>query len=743
MPEISTIGTVPNRASRAVALTALAGILCLLGAEAQVEDNADARPQSSAVKLMQTVIVTATKKEENQQDVPLAVTAFGEDQLEALGFRDLSSLSYTMPNVSFDDNGQVKGFANFSIRGQGLNSSIPSLDPTVGLFVDGVYQGVSAGQVQDNFDIAAIEVLRGPQGIYFGRNVTGGAVLIRTKEPTDQFSFHGRAAVETGLRVIGDISVSGPIIEDKLKGKLAAYYTHDDGWFTNDFDGSEFGEDEQYIIRPMLTFAPNDDVTFKLRAESGHAEGDGPPSQNQALFSRDSFDFSIDERGYYKNEWDSITLQTDIDVGFGNGRITNILGWRSLTSDAFLDVDSTPNTVFDSGTYLDQDQLSNELRYIGTFGSFDVTTGGYYFTQDLFFLERRIFGGGATILDGGGDGTFSTVAGFLAVDWHLNDAWTVNVGGRYSKEDKEAKVSTLRPGGADYPTRSGLNADFQDKDTWESFSPRLGLQWEPDEDTQVYAYFAKGFRSGGYNFRNTVPGATPGPYDQEENTTYEIGLKKVFNDGKGRVNVAAFQNTIDNIQREVQVPFGNLGFVQQIQNVGEAEVVGFEGEVQYAVTENLVLAANAGYLDSQYNSVNLDITRDGIIDDKDMGLLLPRLAPWIYGASATLDVPINQGLISGRIAYSHRDKSFHTDDNVGYYAPIDQLNGSIFFEPRNANCKFTLYGKNLTNETTYGNNVVLPDSPAFGGDGVPGNAFPTFAPLGRGRVIGVEVTFDY
>lgn len=155
------------------------------------------------------------------------------------------------------------------------------------------------------------------------------------------------------------------------------------------------------------------------------------------------------------------------------------------------------------------------------------------------------------------------------------------------------------------------------------------------------------------------------------------------------------------------------------------------------------MATNAGYLDSQYNSVNLDVTRHGLIDHKDGGLLLPRLAPWIYGASATLDVPISQGLISGRIAYSHRDKSFHTDDSVGYYAPIDQFNGSIFFEPKNANCWSTLYGKNLTNETTYGNNVVLPDSPVFGGDGVPGNAVPIFAPLGCGRVIGVEVTFDY
>ncbi|WP_158588530.1 TonB-dependent receptor [Henriciella mobilis] len=706
-------------------------------------DQASKAPRSSAEKLMGTVTVTATKKVENQQDVPVAVTGIDEQQLEAIHFRDLSSLSFTIPNVSFDDNGQVKGFANFSIRGQGLNSSIPSLDPTVGLFVDGIYQGVSGGQVQDNFDIEAIEVLRGPQGIYFGRNVTGGAVLIRTKKPTDELRVHGRLAAETGLRTIADASVSGPIIKDRLNAKLAAYYSHDDGWHTNDFDNSEFGEDEQYIIRPALAFMPTDNVEFLLRMEVGHAEGDGPATQNHGLFDRDSFNFSIDEPGFYENEWASATLETNIDVSFGNGRITNILGWRTLESDAFLDVDSTPNTVFDSGTYLDQEQISNELRYVGTFGPVDVTTGLYYFSQDMFFLERRIFGGGANILDGGGDGTFSTLAAFVALDWHLNDTWTINIGGRYSQEDKEARVSTLRPGGGDYESRSGLNPDFEDEDTWESFSPRLGVQWEPDSDTQVYAYVAKGFRSGGYNFRNTVPGATPGPYDQEENTTYEIGLKKDFNEGKGRVNLAAFQNTIQDIQREVQVPLGDLGFVQQIQNVGEAQVIGFEGEVQYAVTSNLVLAANFGYLDSEYNSLNIDITRDGVIDEDDYGLLLPRLAPWIYGVNATLDIPVGAGLITGRLAYSHRDKSYHTDDNVGFYAPVDLLNGSIAFEPNSGSFRLTLYGKNLTNETTYGNNVVLPDSPAFGGDGIPGNAFPTFAPLGRGTVLGVELTVDY
>ena len=143
------------------------------------EENAETAQQ----KMLDTVIVTATKRgPQDVQDVPIAVTAFGEKQLEALNFQDIQSLSYTMPNVQLEAVGTTKGYANFSIRGIGVNSSIPSIDPTVGIFVDGVYMGINSGMVFDNFDIAGLEVLRGPQGVLFGRNVTGGAVLLRSPQ---------------------------------------------------------------------------------------------------------------------------------------------------------------------------------------------------------------------------------------------------------------------------------------------------------------------------------------------------------------------------------------------------------------------------------------------------------------------------------------------------------------------------------------------------------------------------------
>jgi iron complex outermembrane receptor protein len=347
---------------------------------------------ADAADALEVVTVTATKKghAEDVQDVPLAVTAYGAEQLEALNFKNLTSLSYTMPNVQLESIGTTAATANFSIRGLGINSSIPSIDPTVGVFVDGVYMGINAGVLFDSFDVEGIEVLRGPQGVLFGRNVTGGAVLLRTKAPGDSFEMSGRLAAETGPNYIADLSVSGPLVEGVLFGKLAAYHNDDAGWLTNKVDGARFGEARQTIVRPALRWTPTEDLELILRLEHGEADGDGPAGQNHALFARDSFDFSINEKGFFDSEWNQAFLESSLGVDFGDGTITNIFGWRKYESTGLDDIDSTPALSFHAQFATDQDQISDELRYAGTFGPAQVTTGLYYFQQDLLYIERLL-----------------------------------------------------------------------------------------------------------------------------------------------------------------------------------------------------------------------------------------------------------------------------------------------------------------------------------------------------------------
>ncbi|HYD88781.1 MAG TPA: TonB-dependent receptor [Vitreimonas sp.] len=723
------------------------------------------------------IVVTALKHgERNVQDVPVAITAFGAEQLDALNFNDLQSLTYTIPNVQLEDIGTSPGVANFGIRGLGINSSIPSVDPTVGVFIDGMYIGINSGVLTDNFDLAGIEVLRGPQGVLFGRNVTGGAIVMRTRAPTDELEVHGRVAVETGLNYFADLSVSGPIAPGILSGKIAAYWNEDEGWFENDFDGSQHGASEQNILRGALRLTPSNNFEMILRAEQGEANGDGPAAQNHALFSRDSFDFAINNRGFFDGSWEQAILETNWDVGFGDGTITNIYGWRDYEGRSGGDIDAFTISAFHSRALIEQDQWSNELRYAGTFGPVDLVAGHYMFEQNLLYIEERALPalGLPAPRVGGGDGEFSTWGVFANADWHLTDELTLNLGVRYTHEEKEARVSRIRaffdnldgavvvPG--EFQTGGSIDAGtlvFSDTPfdlSWNDTSPRVGLQWQPTPDTNIYAFAARGFRSGGVNFRVTTfgippcpavpvcsPGGTPQPptaFDSEQQTSYEIGWKQDFMNGRGRLNLAIFHNEIDDMQRETNLP-GPSGVQQVIVNAGDATIQGAEMEFRFNFTDNFLMQLQAGYTDGEYDRLIADISGDTFVTAADYALEIPRLAPWTYGVSFLHDLEMGFGTLSSRVSYNHRDANFYTDNNRGVLNEADIFDANFTFRPNEGPWSLSLYGNNLTDEATFGGDTQLPDIPQFGGDGAGPRPTPTFSPLNKGRVIGVELSFDF
>ena len=463
--------------------------------------------------LLEEIIVTARKREENAQEVPLAITAFNAEQIESLKIRDLMNMSVGMPNVALDDIGTFRGSANFSIRGLGINSSIPSIDPTVGVFLDGVYLGNNVGTIFDMFDVESITVLRGPQGILFGRNVTGGAILINTKKPGDEFEISIRTAVDGGgdggqnRYLMG--SIGGPV-SDTLGIKLSAYYNDDDGWFENQFDGSDFGAIQQTMIRPVLVWTPTDNTELILRYEYTDIDGDGPASQTHTNgsgvpgavvnFDRDSHDFSIDDPGFQKVQTDFFSAELNIDVAFGDGTITNIFGWRESEITSRSDIDAQPEWLFHAPAWLNTDQVSNELRYNGLFADdrANVTVGIYYFTNEINYHERRELLGVLTgnvapalQLDGGGNYEVDTLGVFAAVDYDLSDQWTLTAGLRYTREEKEVDVAALilnvnSP--CNIVTTKDCPFDFSDSDEWTNVSPKVGATYHVDDDSLVYGH---------------------------------------------------------------------------------------------------------------------------------------------------------------------------------------------------------------------------------------------------------------
>ncbi|WP_405229387.1 TonB-dependent receptor [Lentisalinibacter sediminis] len=712
-----------------------------------------AQAQSTRDAFVEEIVVTATKRAGGQevQDVPVAVTALGEEQIDALYLRDLKALGYGVPNVQLEDIGTTRGVANFSIRGIGISSSIPSIDPTVGVFVDGMYYGIPAGVVFDTFDLASVEVLRGPQGILFGRNVTGGAVLLQTTRPTEEPSMKVKAAVETGNNVITSGVFSGPLNDSKtLLGKFAVYHNKDGGWHTNDFDGSDFGEADTTIIRTGLTWRPAEAVEFLLRTENARSDGDGPAGQNGGLFSRDSFDFAIDFPGSYDNEWDQAILETSVDVGFGNGEIVNILAWREYENASTGDIDATPNFLFHSEALTQQDQLSNELRYSGSFGTTFVTSGVYYLTQDLDYREVRNFGpavqatGAPPRIVGGGLQEQTTWGVFTQLDYQLSERWTLTLGGRYSAEEKEVDIATLGLGLAQGSPACTI-ADgctfynFVDDEDWSSFTPKVGFQFRPDDTMQIYGFYTRGFRSGGYNMRNTDPDFPPGPLDQETQDSFELGVKADLLGGMMRVNAAVFYNTIEDLQREIneQAP---TGVVQTFDNTADATIQGFDLEAWMFATDTITVSVNAGYVDGEYDEIRADLTgpfgppsSNGVVDEADFALDIPRLAPWSYGARVIYDRDIGNGMaVNAQVSFNHRDQAPYNDNNQGQLKEADMLDASVSLFMMDRALKLSAFGKNLKDEATIGGDTQLGFFPGA-----------TFSPLNKGRIIGFEIEYNY
>ncbi|GFE80154.1 TonB-dependent receptor [Steroidobacter agaridevorans] len=701
---------------------------------------AQSTTENAPGSLLEEVLVTATKSAQAEaiQDVPLTLTAFGAEQLDALFVKDLHSLSFQMPNVALDDIGTIKGTANFTIRGLGINSSIPSIDPTVGVFVDGMYLGIIGGVVFDLFDLEGIEVLRGPQGLLFGRNVTGGAVLVRTRKPSQDFEADFKLSTTDEQDSIAGASISGPLIAERLAARLTAYYNDDQGWFTNLADGEDFGQSKTWLVRPSLSWTPTDGSELLLRYEHGDITGDGPAGQNRALYARDSFDFQMNYDGYSDVQWDQAIAELNIDVSFGDGVITNILGRRDYTGGSGTDVDATINTAFHSRTLTEQDQLSEELRYAGSFGRVKLTTGLYWFTQDLTYFENRILSGGAVNATMGGEQSHDAYGVFAQTDIALTDAWVLTLGARYSREEKDALIATFVPSTArSVCSFEGQTCtfDFRDSHEWSDTTPKVGLQWRVSDDAQLYTFWTKGFRSGGYNLRSTTTTATPGPTDPEKQDAYELGAKVDWLDGRLRTNLALFHNEIKDMQREVNLSSPGVAVLQIIRNTADATIRGAELEVVAAVTFDFQLTGNVGYTDGEYDRIRYDISGDGIIDGRDYALRIPRLTKLTWGLGLSWETDMSSTPVTTRINFNHRDDAAYTDNNRGWLNAADMLDASVGVSLMDRRLRLSLFGRNLLDEVTEGNDTQLPNTAAFGGVGA------TFSPLSKGRVLGVEVNY--
>lgn len=728
---------------------------------------------------VETFKISGTKKVGGQSalEAPVAVTTFTEEQLDAYRYQDIESLTFSIPAVSLDTPGTQKGIANFTIRGLGTNSSIPSIDPTVGFFVNGVYFGSNAGAVLDTFDLEGIEVLRGPQGILFGRNVTGGAVLLRTRRPGDTFGATLKTSIETGLEYRLQAAVDVPIWRDKVALRVAGHYRSDEGWFTNLAPGEDatpedpldapsnlveesFGAEDTWILRPTLSITPFDELEIHVMYEHGDTEGQGAPSQSAAEAAPPyrgtgrGFFLSIDEPGLVTWDWNQVFIEATLALGQA-GRLVNIFGWRAVEHLGLTDIDAQPRPLFSIGSGVNLEHISNEFRYSGKLFSehLYLTSGLYFFVQDLVYRERRVLAAGALDTSYGGDQSQVSFGVFSQLEIEIARGFALILGGRITQETKEARIYRFNPASGPCeapPSTRCVGTPFVDDADWLNFSPKIGFRLNYSGDNLLYGHWTRGFRSGGYNVRfvDDDPSRVPSPFDEEQQDVFELGLKGQVAERRVRYGIAGYFMSMSDLQRELTIRSGAGGVFQAILNPADANVYGGELELSLFPAPNTVVNASFGYTDANYTDVRFDLNNIPPIDAQDRALQLPRLANMSVNLRGVYDIFLGTaGVITLRADYSYRDNSFFTDDNIGrlpsgnifnasisYVLPVIET-GEVWLLP-----KINIYGRNLLNEVFFGGQTPLIDELPIGSDIALGGNIST---LKEGRVIGAELRLDW
>jgi len=717
-------------------------------------------------QIIEEIVVISSKQAAgiSTQELPASVVTFNEASLKQAFTVDLVDVGKMVANAELNNVGTYASYPNFFIRGMGVNGSTRTNDPKVGVFVDGIYVGYNAGALSSTFDLEAVEVLRGPQGSLLGRNVTGVAVLVRSKRPGNEFGFN----VEAGAGDYGstefNVSIEGPLASNVF-GKLAVIKMDRDGYFEDNNRGSidlniypdgmpdtDTGDKvgmDLTIVRPMvrIDFSENFEATLIaefLKNDAGSANsqnvahnclpipgvdnrdivcGEGSRFLAQTKWGytppNDKYEINHDLIGYTELETNSLVLDATWDLG--HGVVTAIAGYRDVEYNSSTDFDGTPFTIFHfNDNKEEQEQTSIEVRYSSTFSDkVNFVVGVNSFEQEYSIGERRNF------LVSLNSATYSeteheTFGVFGEANIAVTDALSLTLGARWTKEEKSIDIGVLGSCELDF---SSCSNNTSNKEDWTDFSPKVAATYNFRDDMMAYASWTRGFASGVFNARAATIDAV-GPTDPETVDSIEIGFKTSFLDGRGLFNITYFQADYEDLILFVNNPCDNCGANLINFNAGEAEISGFEAELKLHPIDGLRLHASVGTLDPEFTKIKFfDANADGTVDGKDNRLAsswdFQKVAELSYSLAASYEFNAMGGSMLVRVAYSWRDE-YMTDL---YNKPWLQqesfglLDASLTFNTANEKIRVSVYGKNLTDEEyfDYAADVSTLDSARWGG----------------------------
>ncbi|MFN3388279.1 MAG: TonB-dependent receptor [Allosphingosinicella sp.] len=775
---------------RLIGGSAMAMAALWLGAPARAQEAApnagDPAPEAEAPAAAEEgrnpdIIVTATRREERLQDVPVAVTAFGEEAIQALSAETVGELASFAPNLSRTSGPTGGNDAFFFIRGIGQVDSNPAADPGVGVYVDGVYFGRLQGSSIDTDDIARVEVLRGPQGTLFGRNTIGGAISITTKDPGRDFGTQGRVTYGSRDRIDAYAAADLPVSE-QFRLRISGATRNQDGWGKNVYTGETFGDVENLSGRVRALWEPDPDVRLALTADAVRGRGSSahtilvgfnpaagpipgttplgvpfPPLLQDTSPDIDVSFASIEPR----NDLDSWGLSGDLGWTLGeNVGLRLIVAYRELDQFVTNDFDGTGFKTFDNFFDTGTNQLSGELQLSGEAlaGRLEWLLGFYGFRERIdhnnaICLGANLGGPFAFARNQGGCLQNNQRFGLDVDSWALfahttialSDEFGLILGGRYTNEEKEQRFDFFldnRAGVFSFfgippiilptlsPSNPALTIPTTYKGSWSRFTPKLGFEWEPQEDLLVYGSWSRGFKSGGFNGRPS-PNPTGGfnqilPYDPETLDAWELGFKSDLADNRLRLNAAAFYSIYDGIQLLVLDP--TTGFFNT-QNAGKNEIWGFEVEATARPVDPLTIYANIGYVHDRYKELN------PLAVGIDLGDRLPVTPRWTLATGANYHVALGgAGTLDLRGDLSFRDEVWYGAPNnpLEREEAITLLNLRATWRDPSDRFSVALFGTNVTNVRYYSNVQDV--------RGALGVAFAQVAPP---REWGVELGFRF
>ena len=710
-----------NHLSLAIGLT-----LSLAAVQAHAQDAAAAAPASDEVTL-DAVQVTARKREETLQEVPVAVTAFTAETLDKLNIRDISDLDAQVPNLTIYAARGSSSTVTAYIRGVGQSDPLWGVDPGVGIYLDDVYIARPQGALLDVFDVERIEVLRGPQGTLYGKNTVGGAIkYISRGLPTET---SGNASVTVGNYGQMDVkaAIGGSLDErDALRGRIAVASLSRDGFGENTRTNQDVSDKEILAMRGQLGAYVTEDLNFQfafdwMEDQSG-VRGAKMLSPNRFTPLYQPMDDRYDVRNGMPNVNDTTLKGISATANWrinDSWNVKFVTAKRESDTETNIDFDTTPQAIADVKAFYRDQQVSNELQLnYDAGGRHRGVLGIYQFSGEAGGQVRNNFFG---LLFGDTQGTVYTDSIAAYGDWSFDvtDQFNVDVGIRFTDEDKRADVLNRGYTNGTYTVPTNIVANFDKTINFTNVAPKISLGYQLNDDILIYGLATRGFKSGGYNIRAqavAVPRSAE-PFDDEVVDSFEAGAKMSFLDQRLFLNVSAFHNKYEDIQLSVFTSYDSDGngsldaFFGDFTNAGSGTVNGVEVEYQWLPNRNWLISGNLAWLDAKYDE--FIYLGQNIADEQEF-----TNAPEFSGAfnvEYRTDLA-NGGDLSARVGYSYQDDVVATTEIVRTGAlPITQdayglLNAGVIWNTGGA-WSFSLQGTNLGDKeyrtTGYNLNAAL------------------------------------